>query len=90
MNVKFSVKKLCQKEGIGNFKLTPEEPIDINLDELQKKPGFETKRPIESVLIMKKGDVTWTISKKNSSILIENVKPDTPERALELLNEIFS
>ncbi len=90
MNVKFTVKKLCQKEGVGNFKLIPEKPIELNLDELQKKPGFETKRPIESVLIMKKGGITWTISKKNSTILIENVKPDTPEKALELLNEIFS
>lgn len=90
MNIKFNVKKLCQKEGVGNFKLIPEKPFELDLDKLQKKEGFETKRPIDSVLIMKKGNITWTISKKNSAILIENVQPDTPEKALELLNEILS
>ena len=90
MNIKFTAKKLCQKEGIGNFKLIPEKMIELNLDELAKKPGFEIKRPVSSVLIMKKGDITWTISKKNCVILIENVKPDTPEKAIELLNEILS
>lgn len=90
MKTRFIVQKLCEKEGSGNFKLTPERALDIDLDKLERKEGFETKRPIPSVLILKKGDITWTISrKKGISILIEKVHPDTEERALELVNEIL-
>ena len=90
MDRRFKVKAVCHKGGIGNYKLIPEEPVDFDFDKIMKKEGLnDVKKPTDFILIVRKGDVTMVFSKKRGTIMVENVVPDTPERAMELVNEIL-
>ena len=90
MDRRFKVKAVCHKGGIGNYKLIPEEPVDFDFDKIMKKEGLDdVKKPTDFILIVRKGDVTMVFSKKRGTIMVENVVPDTPERAMELVNGIL-
>ncbi|HDI83480.1 MAG TPA: hypothetical protein ENF18_06795 [candidate division WOR-3 bacterium] len=90
MDRKFKIKAVCHKGGIGNYKLIPEEPIEFDFDKIMQKEGLdEVKKPTDLILIIRKGDVTMVFSKRKGTIMVENVVPDTPERAMELVNEIL-
>ena len=90
MKRKFKVKAVCHKGGVGNYKLIPEEPIEFDFDKIASKEDLdEVKRPTDMILIIKKGDVTMVFSRRKGTIMIENVVPDSPERAMEIVNEIL-
>ncbi len=90
INVKFKPTPICHKGGRGNYKIIPEKKITYDLDRLEKKEGFKTRRPTKAILIMEKDDISWVFSNKNGHVMIENVVPDTPEKALELLMEALN
>jgi len=87
IDVKFKPTPICHKGKRGNYKMIPEKKIIYDLDRLEKKEGFVTRRPTKAILIMEKDNISWVFSNKKGEVMIENVVPDTPERALELLTE---
>ncbi len=88
--INLTIKELCHKEGYGNYKLTIEKKVKFNLEEMSKrlKKDFEIDKVHKLFVIIKKPPLSISIA-MHGRIMIEKVVPDSPERALEIAEDVL-
>jgi len=89
-NVKLIIKSLCHKGDFGNYKLTIEKDITFDLKIMSEKlpDGFDIEKLHKLFMIIKNPPLSISIA-RHGKIMLEKVKPDTPERAIELAEKVL-
>lgn len=85
-----SVKALCHRGDYGNYKLTIEKKITFDLPAMAKtlSEHYKLDKVHKLFMIVKDGDISISIA-RHGRIMIEKVKPDTPEQALKTASRVL-
>jgi len=88
--IELTIKPLCHKENFGNYKLTIEKEIKFDLEGMSKKlsEDFKIEKAHKLFMIIKMKPVSISVA-RHGRIMIEKVAPDTPEKALEIAENIL-
>jgi len=88
--IELTIKPLCHKGEFGNYKFTIEKKIRLNLKTMSEKlpTDFKLERLHKLFMIIKKEPISISIA-QHGRIMVEKVSPDTPERALDIIEPIL-
>jgi|GEM_PF-1125374 len=88
--VELTINSLCHKGDVGNYKVTIEKKLTLDLEEMLKelKKEFEIDKVHKLFIIIKKEPISISIA-RHGKIMIERVSPDTPENAFKIAEGIL-
>ncbi len=84
------IKALCHRGEYGNYKLTIEKKITFDLPAMSKSLSehYKLDKVHKLFLIVKDADISISLA-RHGRIMIEKVKPDTPEQALKIASRVL-
>jgi len=88
--IELMIKPLCHKGKFGNYKFTIEKELRFDLKTMSEKlpADFKLDKLHKLFMIIKKDPISISIA-QHGRIMVEKVSPDTPERALDIIEPVL-